>query len=169
MSFECSAPYDLVYGLDVFEHLNPNRLEAYVARIFDITADGGHVFCNIPAFGCDPVFGTVFPSYVDGWETDAAAGRPFSRLHVDAKGYPIHGHLTWADVRWWAERFENAGFAREPDIERAFHPKYDGYMKRITPARRAYYVFGKRPSMERRHQIIERITSQPSRALAQIT
>lgn len=168
MSFESTAPYDLVYGLDVFEHLNPNRLDAYVARIFEITADGGYVFCNIPAFGCDAVFGTVFPYYIDGWETDAAAGRPFSRLHVDVKGYPIHGHLAWADVRWWAERFEEAGFTRETDIERSFHPKYDGYMSRITPARRAYYVFSKGASVASRLAIVERIASQPSRALAHL-
>lgn len=166
ISFEHTAPYDLVYGLDVFEHLNPNRLEAYIARIFQITADGGYVFCNIPAFGCDEVFGTVFPYYIDGWETDAAAGRPFSRLHVDAKGYPIHGHLAWADVRWWAERFEQAGFSRETDIERRFHRKYDDYMSRTTPARRAYYVFSRGASVAGRFAIVERIASRPSRALA---
>jgi predicted TPR repeat methyltransferase len=169
MSFESSVPYDLVYGLDVFEHLNPNRLDAYVARMFQMTADGGFAFCNIPAFGTDPVFGTVFPYYLDGWETDAAAGRPFSRVHVDAKGYPIHGHLTWADVGWWANRFERAGFRREPLIEQRFHPKYDGYMARITPARRAYYVFSKNAPAVSRQAIMDRITSQPSRALAQIS
>jgi SAM-dependent methyltransferase len=166
MSFETTSAYDLVYGLDVFEHLNPNRLGAYVSRMHQITADGGYIFCNIPAFGCDPIFGTVFPYYIDGWETDAAAGRPFSRLHADPKGYPIHGHLTWADVGWWAEQFAAAGFTREPEIERAFHPKYDDHMKRITPARRAYYVFSKGAPTESRQAIIDRITSQPSRALA---
>jgi SAM-dependent methyltransferase len=165
MSFESAAPYDLVYGLDVFEHLNPNRLDAYVERMFHITGDGGYIFCNIPAFGCDPVFGTVFPYYIDGWETDAAAGRPFSRLHADSRGYPIHGHLTWADVRWWADRFERAGFARETGIERAFHHKYDDHMKRITPARRAYFVFSKGASPKSVQTIVDRITSQPSRAL----
>ena len=169
MSFESSAPYDLVYGLDVFEHLNPNRLDAYIARMFQITADGGYVFCNIPAFGTDSVFGTVFPYYIDGWEADAAAGRPFSRLHVDSKGYPIHGHLTWADVRWWADRFERAGFSREPEIEERFHAKYDDYMTRITPARRAYYVFTKAASAQDRLGIIDRIAATPSRALAHTT
>jgi uncharacterized protein DUF4214/methyltransferase family protein len=169
MSFESPAPYDLVYGLDVFEHLNPNRLDAYVARMFHITSAGGYVFCNIPAFGSDPVFGTVFPYYIDGWEADAASGLPFSRLHVDAKGYPIHGHLTWADVRWWADRFEQAGFTREPEIERHLHAKYDEYMSRITPARRAYYVFSKTASAGSRSSIVDRIASQPSRALAHIT
>jgi hypothetical protein len=123
MSFESAAPYDLVYGLDVFEHLNPNRLDAYLQRMFQITTEGGYIFCNIPAFGCDPIFGTVFPYYIDGWEADAAAGRPFSRLHADAKGYPIHGHLTWADAGWWAERFERAGVAGGAVLEEGVHQK----------------------------------------------
>ena len=115
---ELPSAYDMVFGLDVFEHLNPNRLDAYVRRIAEITRDGGFLFCNIPAFGKDPVFGTLFPLYVDGWEQDAAAGRPFSTLHVDDEGYPIHGHLVWADARWWVQRFEAAGFGRLPQIER---------------------------------------------------
>jgi hypothetical protein len=130
-----------------------------------IATDDARVFCNIPAFGKDQVFGTVFPYYIDGWEADAAAERPFARLHVDALGYPLHGHLTWADARWWVQRFEAAGFTREPDIEHALHAKYDWYMGRMTPARLAYFVFAKRPSVDERVRIIERIAAEPSRAL----
>lgn len=166
LSLDLEEGYDVVFGLDVFEHLNPNRLDTYVARIGRITSPDGYLFCNIPAFGRDAVFRTVFPYYVDGWEGDAAAGRPFSRLHVDALGYPLHGHLTWADARWWVERFEAAGFHREPDIEHALHAKYDAYMERITPARRAYFVFARNPSAGRRAGVIDRIASEPSRALA---
>jgi hypothetical protein len=135
-----------LFGLDVFEHLNPNRIDAYVRRLAQIVTSGGYLFCNIPAFGRDQVFGTVFPCYIDGWEADAAAGRPFSRLHVDGQGYPLYGHLTWADASWWVERFVTAGFTREPEIEHALHAKYDTYMERITPARRAFFVFAKSPS-----------------------
>lgn len=166
LSLDFPEPYDMVFGLDVFEHLNPNRLDAYVARMAQIAAPHAYLFCNIPAFGKDEVFGTVFPYYIDGWETDAAAGRRFARLHADPLGYPLHGHLTWADARWWVERFAAAGFTRETDIEHALHAKYDAYMERITPARRAYFVFAGRPSAERRAAVIERIAGQPSRALA---
>jgi hypothetical protein len=130
-----------------------------------IASPGSHLFCNIPAFGRDEVFGTIFPYYIDGWESDSAASRPFARLHVDALGYPLHGHLTWADVRWWVDRFVAAGFTREPDVERALHAKYDAYMERITPARRAYFVFAKQPSAAHRSTIIQRIASTPSSAL----
>ena len=79
LALDLPAVHDMVFGLDVFEHLNPNRLDAYLERIAAITREGAWLFCNIPAFGTDPVFGTVFPLYVDSWETDVAAGRPSRR------------------------------------------------------------------------------------------
>ena len=156
--------HDLLFGLDVFEHLNPNRLEAYLARLAAVTSDDAFLFCNIPAFGEDPVFGTVFPLYVDGWKEDAAAGKPFSRLHADEQGYPIHGHLIWAAAAWWTAQFERAGFTREVEIERAFHRKYGAYMEKRSPARRAFFVFGKPASATRRAAVLGRI-SEPSKLL----
>jgi hypothetical protein len=165
LALSLPAEYDVVFGLDVFEHLNPNRIDAYVARLAAMTRAGGFVYCNIPAFGDDPVFGIVFPLYVEAWRAEADAGRPFSTLHVDTLGYPIHGHLTWADARWWTARFERAGLSREPAIERALHAKYGQYMQRRSPARRALFVFGKHAGEDARASIVQRIKSQPSRAL----
>lgn len=167
LSIQLGAHYDMVFGLDVFEHLNPNRLDSYVGRIAQIAREGAFLFCNIPAFGDDPVFGTLFPFYVDGWEQDAAAGRPFSTLHVDDEGFPIHGHLIWADARWWVQRFEAAGFERQVDIERALHRKYDSYMAKKSPARRAYFVFGKDVAAARVAAVVKRIGGQESQALRQ--
>jgi hypothetical protein len=164
LALDLSSKYDLVFGLDVFEHLNPNKLDAYIARLSQITRDDGFLFCNIPAFGEDAVFGTVFPYYVDGWMQEADAGGLLRTLHVEETGYPIHGHLTWASAPWWGRRFEAAGFRREVDIERAFHGKYDGYMTKRSPARRAYFVFGKPGAASRRADILARI-SEPSRLL----
>jgi hypothetical protein len=157
--------YDTVFGLDVFEHLNPNRLASYIARLYAVTCPGGFFFCNVPAFGADPVFGTVFPLYVDGWQQEADAGRPFSALHVDENGYPVHGHLTWADARWWVRQFEAPGFRREMSIEQALHAKYDGYMTKRSPARRAFFVFGKEMADAQRAAVIDRITRRPSDVL----
>jgi hypothetical protein len=157
LSLDLPKTYDLLFGLDVFEHLNPNKLDAYLARLAAVTTDGAFLFCNIPAFGDDPVFGTVFPLYIDGWKDDAAAGRPFSRLHTDEEGYPIHGHLVWADAAWWSAQFARAGFTRELEIERAFHRKYDGYMEKRSPARRAFFVFGKSGSAARRAAVLGRV------------
>jgi hypothetical protein len=162
LALDLPKRYDLLFGLDIFEHLNPNRLDAYIARIARVTSDDAYLFCNIPAFGTDAVFGTVFPFYVDGWAEDAAAGRPLRSIHVDDLGYPIHGHLAWGDAAWWTRQFEKAGFARDEAIERAFHRKYDAYMEKRSPARRAYFVFGKEGSRRRRDDVIARIASSPS-------
>jgi hypothetical protein len=159
LALDLPADHDLLFGLDIFEHLNPNKLEAYLARMAGVTSDDAYLFCNIPAFGQDPVFGTVFPFYIDGWDRDAAAGRPFSSLHVDERGYPIHGHLAWADAAWWTRRFEQAGFTRDVEVERAFHQKYDSHMAKRSPARRAYFVFGKKASQKKRAAVIQRITT----------
>ena len=157
LALELPRRYDLLFGLDIFEHLNPNKLAAYLDRIAAVTTDDAFLFCNIPAFGTDAIFGTVFPFYVDGWAEDAAAGRPLRSIHVDDAGYPIHGHLAWGDAAWWTRQFENAGFIREVEVERAFHRKYDGYMEKRSPARRAYFVFGKQASARRRADVVARI------------
>jgi hypothetical protein len=157
LALDLPAKYDLVFGLDVFEHLNPNKLDAYIARMAAITRDDGLLFCNIPAFGDDEVFGTVFPFYLAAWETEARDGGLLRSLHVEETGYPIHGHLTWATAPWWVRRFEAAGFVRDVEIERAFHGKYDGYMRKRSPARCAYFVFGKKGSSLRRAEVLRRI------------
>ena len=108
LALDLPRDHDVLFGLDIFEHLNPNKLDAYLARMAEVTSADAYLFCNIPAFGEDPIFGTVFPFYIDGWKRDAAAGRPFSALHVDDLGYPIHGHLAWADAAWWTRRFAGA-------------------------------------------------------------
>ena len=143
LRLDLPSRYDLLFGLDIFEHLNPNRLDAYISRIAAVTTAGARLFCNIPAFGRDAVFGTVFPFYIDGWEAESAAGVPFTSLEVDALGYPIHGHLTWADASWWTRQFEKAGFRREFDTERRLHTKYDGYFDKHAPARKSFFVFAK--------------------------
>ena len=81
---------------------------------------------------------------------------------MDDLGYPIHGHLTWADTRWWVHRFEAAGFQREDAVEQALHLKYDAYMEKRAPARRAFFVFSKNGSPARRAAIVDRIARDES-------
>jgi hypothetical protein len=162
LTLQLPASYDLLFGLDVFEHLNPNKLDAYLAKLAAISTTDAWLFCNIPAFGADASFGTVFPLYVDDWDRDAAEGHPFSTLHVDEAGYPIHGHLTWADSRWWTGRFEAAGFQRDADVERALHDKYDRHLERRSPARKAFFVFRRGASDAQRDAVIARVRSSRS-------
>jgi hypothetical protein len=157
LSIDLAPGFDLIMGFDVFEHLNPNKLTAYLNRIAQLLSEGGFVLCNIPAFGDDPVFATVFPHYLDAWRQDSLDGRPFTHLQCDDLGYPIHGHLIWADATWWAAQFEAAGLTREVEIERAFHAKHDAHMKKHAPARLSYFVFSKGATAARRSDVVARI------------
>ena len=165
LDLSLTGGYDVVFGLDVFEHLNPDRLDGYLARLALISSDDAFVFCNIPVFGDDPVFGTVFPFYIDGWERDALEGRPFSAIHVDECGFPIHGHLTWADARVVDRDSKRRDSVAISDIERALHAKYDGYMEKRSPARRSFFVFAKILSGSRHQAVLDRITNDPSTAI----
>jgi hypothetical protein len=137
-----SRRYDLVYGLDIFEHLNPNKLDDYLSALVANLSDGGFMFANIPAYGDDSVFGVVNVIALPDWEDPGGDGL-FRRLPVDDAGYPLHGHLIWATTEWWTARFESFGVRREPDVEQAIHRRYDAYLRAASPARVSFYVFGK--------------------------
>lgn len=167
LDIQLESKYDLIFGLDIFEHLNPNKLARYIDRIYHLLNDGGFLFCNIPAFGCDPIFGTVFPIYIKDWEIDSSQGNLFSKLHVDKDGYPINGHLIWADYQWWANQFEQKGFVREIETEKALHTKYDHYMGEVTPARKSYYVFSKNVNQSQNINIMNLLDSTASKVINQ--
>ncbi|MDP2855518.1 MAG: methyltransferase domain-containing protein [bacterium] len=150
--------YDLILGLDIFEHLNPHKLDGYISRIFGLINDGGHVYANIPAYGKDAVFGEIFKIDYPAWDEDIAAGRCFRTIPVDEYGYPKNGHIICAGSDWWVDRFDRAGFKREIEIERALHRKRDEAMEKISPARRSSYIFSKNASFESRRAILERIS-----------
>jgi SAM-dependent methyltransferase len=154
--------YDVVCGLDVYEHLNPNRIDDYLSRVAELLAPGGFALCNIPAFGDDEVFGTVFPRTLVDWDAEAAQGQVFSRLPVDAEGYPYHGHLVWADSRWWVERWTRAGLRRQGRLEQAMHERYDAHLAQSSSARRSFYVFSKDADEARVAALTNEIATSPS-------
>jgi len=166
LDVDLPEPYDVVCGLDVYEHLNPNRIDEYLARVADLVAPGGFAFCNIPAFGDDELFGTVFPRTLVDWDAEAAEDTVFSWLPVDAEGYPYHGHLVWAESRWWVERWARAGLRRQGDLERAMHQRYDAHLAESSPARRSFYVFSKDADEARVAELAAEIASTPSAVLA---
>ncbi|MDQ3148210.1 MAG: methyltransferase, partial [Actinomycetota bacterium] len=53
LDLDLAPDYDLVFGLDIFEHLNPNRLDTYLSRLRDLLVPGGFLFANVPAYGTD--------------------------------------------------------------------------------------------------------------------
>ena len=132
--------FTLVFGLDIFEHFNPNKLDHYISKIYESLENGGYLFCNIPAFDEDEIFGTVFPIYCTGWEEDIQSNRNFNLLDCDEEGYPKNGHLIWASTQWWVGQFEKAGFMRDTEKERTIHQMYDD---KLHFARKSFYVFKK--------------------------
>lgn len=167
LAMDLDRRYDVVMGLDVFEHLNPNKLDAYLSALADRLADGGLLFANIPAYGDDDVFGTVNPIVLAEWQD--APGGLFALLPVDDAGYPLHGHLIWATTQWWCKRFETAGLRREPELERALHTVYDPYFRTTSRARESFYVFSKRGDAASLHALAQRARSQPSPVLSDFT
>jgi SAM-dependent methyltransferase len=161
LSLSLGRKYDLVLGLDIFEHLNPNKLDEYASRLFSLLDDGGYFYANIPAYGEDKAFGEIFKVEFAEWEQDAAAGRIFRAVPVDAYGYPKNGHIICAATDWWVGRFEKPGFRRELGIETLLHRKYDAAMEKISPARRAYYVFSKNADPKKAGAIAERLKASP--------
>jgi SAM-dependent methyltransferase len=153
LSLELPVTYDLVYGLDVFEHFNPNRMDAYLERVFAVTTVGGFVFANVPTWGADRMYGTIWDPYLPQWIEDVHANRLFRHIEVDDKGYPVLGHLVWAGSQWWEERFAAAGLRRELDVERALHRRFDAELE-ATPARKAFYVFTREADRSRVQDVI---------------
>ena len=157
LEIHLSSGYDLVLGLDIFEHLNPNKMHHYIQSLAELLKEGGYCFCNIPVFGQDSVFGTIFPLYLKDWKEPGPPGRLFQTLHVDEYGYPLHGHLIWADSHWWTDQFKQGGLVREIEIEKALHQKYDPYFDQNAPARKTFYVFSKQADPNRKQELIENI------------
>lgn len=169
LALDLGERYDLVFGLDIFEHLNPNRIDAYLRAIADCLVPGGFVFANIPVFGDDPGFGTVSPVDLEEWRHDLdGEGSLFSALPVDADGYPQMGHLIWADSPWWVRRFDAVGLGRELGIERALHRRYDEFLASTYPGRRMFYVFSKGADGATTADIVERIDTTPSAVLSSL-
>ena len=159
LSVDLQPGYDLIFGLDVFEHLNPNRFAAYLARLTELIDDDGFLFINSPAFGHDPVYGTVFSLELPSWQADAGSGRLFHDLLVDADGYPAHGHLIWASSSWWTDAFGSAGFHRQVDIEKAVHRRYDPEFEEQSVARKAFFVFSRAEKPSTATDIISRFVA----------
>jgi SAM-dependent methyltransferase len=158
--------FDVGFGLDIFEHIHPGKLDAFVGALAALVAPGGYLFVNVPAYGRDAVFGEAFPMTLHEWREDAARGRHFANLEVDERGYPVHGHLVLATTEWWVTRFEATGLQRAPEIERAIHGHYDAYFDAQSPARKPLYVFGKGVAAEEASALADRIRATPSRVLA---
>jgi len=149
--------FDFVLALDIIEHLNPNKLDLYITKVESLMEDGGFLFANIPAFGKDEVFGTIFEVYLKEWEKDVRERRLFSTIHTDATGYPVNGHIINAGSAWWIGQFEGHGLRREVEVEQALHKKYDGVMTRMNVSRKAFFIFSKALKSQAREALLTKL------------
>lgn len=142
LSFDTPIKYDLIYGLDILEHLNPNMINIYLRRVYELLSGEGIAYFNIPVFGDDLRFETM-PLYQESWNEDIRNDRIFQSIHCDSLGYPIHGHLIWASSDWWVQRFEQNGLYRCHELERTVHSLVDEEFMANSPYRRMFYVLRK--------------------------
>ena len=145
LEVDLKKKYDFILGLDIFEHLNPNKLKQYIQKIYSLLSENGFLFCNIPAFGNDEVFGEIFPVYIKDWEQDIKENQLFQTVHTDDYGYPKNGHIIGAGTQWWVKQFEEQGFHRQKKREKTLHNQYDKDMDQVSIARKSYYLFLKNP------------------------
>lgn len=156
------AGHDVVFGLDVFEHLNPNHLHGYLVRLAELVRDGGWCIANIPVYGTDPVFGNVFLDFLE----EPRPSSLFHRIHVDDRGYPLHGHLIWATWDWWVDRFAEVGLHRRPVVEHALQDRYGEHWRTTTPARQSLFVFRRGDDAAGEEELIADIRATPSGVLS---
>jgi len=133
--------YDIVMALDLFEHLNPNKLHLYIAECAQRLNSSGALYVNSPMFGPDRIFGEIWSVYLEGWRRDDL----FRLLEVDDRGWPSGGHLIWARPEWWERMFRDHGLIRDEDAERLLHAKYADFFDK-APARKSLFVLRKSPA-----------------------
>lgn len=136
------ADLDTICGFDVFEHLNPNKINDYFNKCAQLLPDGGILFLNVPAFGNDDVFGYVHHYWIDDWLKTKETHDLFQLIPCDDRGFPLMGHLIWADSIWWEQKMSKHGFFRLRDCELLLHKKFDDLMD-YSSARRSYFLMMK--------------------------
>jgi SAM-dependent methyltransferase len=154
LDLEIDRRFDVVLCMDVLEHVSPLELGRYVEKIAGLVADDGYVYINSPMYGEDTAFGTVFAPYLDEW-LSVGDSSFWHHWPCDAKGWPEHGHLVWASVKWWSRMFEAHGLVRDHAIEEVVHRHLGGFFEN-TPARRALFVL-RRPENTRSAAAADRL------------
>lgn len=139
LSLSFARKFDVFCAMDVFEHLNPRKIDAYFGKVASLLEDSGFVYLNSPMFGTDDVFGTPMEQYIPEWRCEGDRTY-FHYLHCDALGWPMHGHILLASPTWWENAFKRQGLVRDRSIEAVLHrilkPVFDNY----SPARRSLFV-----------------------------
>lgn len=148
---------DTLCGFDIFEHLNPNKFPQYLHACSQILPRDGMLLINVPAFGDDDLYGNAMGVWTEEWHADLESHSPFSFIPCDDHGFPLMGHLVWADSVWWESTFKANGFLRVRDLERLLHQHFDPIFE-YSHARRAFLLFAKELGDQRQRALISRMT-----------
>lgn len=149
---------DTLCGFDIFEHLNPNKFPEYLSACAKILPDNGLLLINVPAFGDDALFGNAMGVWTNEWCADLRSHTPFSFIPCDDHGFPLMGHLVWADSVWWEATFKANGFVRVRSVERLLHERYDPIFE-YSHARRAFMLFAKKLYDKRQKQLSRQLST----------
>jgi SAM-dependent methyltransferase len=136
-SFETT--FDCVCAMDVLEHINPGKVERYVARIAELISPTGFGYINGPMFGQDDVFGKIYEPHLPEWEAESPDGF-WHHLECDHKGWPVHGHLIFAGPRWWENLLLKYGLVRERQIETCIHSLLGSFYDKLAAGRHCLFV-----------------------------
>jgi SAM-dependent methyltransferase len=140
MSLNTSKRYDIIVGMDVFEHLNPIKMDRYIEICNKLLKPQGILYINSPMFGEDRIFGEIFSFYIAEWYNSRDG--LFRQIEVDDMGWPRGGHLIWARPDWWEKQFLRHGMLRDEQAEAMLHSKYASYFAQ-APARKSLMVLRK--------------------------
>jgi SAM-dependent methyltransferase len=139
LSVDLPAQFDAVVAMDILEHLNPLKLDRYLARITGLLDHDGYFLINSPMFGADDVFGEAAPPFLPEWRA-TGPGSLWRALHCDAQGWPMHGHLVWASPSWWEQRLEAHGLVRDREVERRVQADLEVFFERYAPGRKSLFL-----------------------------
>jgi len=164
LAVELAQTFDAIIAMDILEHLNPLKLDRYLARIAALLDRDGYFLINSPMFGTDDVFGEVAPPFLPEWRA-AGADTFWRHLHCDAQGWPMHGHLVWASPSWWERRLATHGLVRDRALERRVHADLDTFFQHYAPARKSFFLL-RHADATASASTIERVSAALTRALA---
>jgi SAM-dependent methyltransferase len=146
LALDLRQRFDVVLCMDVLEHVNPLQLDAYIEKLASLVDDDGYLYLNAPMWGHDRIFGVFEEPYLQEW-LDVGAASYWRHWPCDQSGWPIHGHLVWANADWWEEKFRHHGLVRDEVIERTIQLDLEGFFEHAI-GRRCVFVL-RRPESRR--------------------
>jgi SAM-dependent methyltransferase len=119
--------FDLLLGLDIWEHLHPAALEGSIQAVSTLATSDALAFFVVPAFGADRSFAEQFPLEFEENRACFEQHVPFRFLTAEMLDppIPVSGHLIWATALWWERQFEACGWQRVLDFDPLLHRVFD--------------------------------------------